>query len=149
MRVSAGFLVTGLSGKTLIHTLPPRLILRVIATRAASIWRLVIHPPSSALRLSVILPFASSRRMTFTVTASPSFSRSPARATRACESSDIGTNPWMPPRSTKAPKSASDTTVPGSTASTAIFLRVSSAAFAACASRIWRRDTTMLRPFSS
>src|SRR6266576_3068584 len=49
MRVSAGFLVTGLSGKTLIHTLPPRLILRVIATRAASIWRLVSQPPSSAL----------------------------------------------------------------------------------------------------
>ena len=41
MRVSAGFLVNGLSGKTLIQTLPPRLILRVIAIRAASIWRLV------------------------------------------------------------------------------------------------------------
>src|SRR6202035_2009350 len=50
MRVSAGFLVTGLSGKTLIQTLPPRLILRVIATRAASIWRLVSQPPSSAFR---------------------------------------------------------------------------------------------------
>src|SRR5207253_6279545 len=48
MRVSAGFLVTGLSGNTLIQTLPPRLILRVIATRAASIWRLVSQPPSSA-----------------------------------------------------------------------------------------------------
>ena len=32
IRVSAGFFVTGLSGNTLIHTLPPRLILRVIAT---------------------------------------------------------------------------------------------------------------------
>src|SRR5258708_27824556 len=50
MRVSAGFFVTGLSGKTLIQTLPPRLILRVIAIRAASIWRLVSQPPSSALR---------------------------------------------------------------------------------------------------
>src|SRR5438270_493988 len=49
MRVSAGFFVTGLSGKTLIQTLPPRLILRVIAIRAASIWRLVSQPLSSAL----------------------------------------------------------------------------------------------------
>ena len=37
MRVSAGFSVTGLSGKTLIHTLPPRLMWRVMAIRAASI----------------------------------------------------------------------------------------------------------------
>src|SRR4051794_17498524 len=50
MRVSAGFLVKDLSGKTLIHTLPPRLILRVIAIRAASIWRLVSQPASTALR---------------------------------------------------------------------------------------------------
>src|ERR671922_157535 len=49
MRVSAGFLVKGLSGKTLIHTFPPRLILRVIAMRAASIGRLVSQPGSSAL----------------------------------------------------------------------------------------------------
>ena len=49
MRVSAGFFVNGLSGKMLIQTLPPRLILRVIAMRAASIWRLVIQPASSAL----------------------------------------------------------------------------------------------------
>ena len=49
MRVSAGFFVTGLSGKTLIQTLPPRLILRVIAIRAASIWRLVSQPRSSDL----------------------------------------------------------------------------------------------------
>src|SRR5687767_14859927 len=46
IRVSAGFLVMGLSGKTRIHTLPPRFISRVIATRDASIWRLVIHPGS-------------------------------------------------------------------------------------------------------
>ena len=46
MRVSAGFWVTGLSGKMLIQTLPPRLILRVIAIRAASIWRLVSQPAS-------------------------------------------------------------------------------------------------------
>src|SRR5688572_11850353 len=50
IRVSAGFFVTGLSGNTRIHTLPPRLRLRVSATRAASIWRLVTHPGSSALR---------------------------------------------------------------------------------------------------
>src|SRR3954447_6481401 len=43
MRVSAGFSVTGLSGKTLIHTLPPRLMWRVIAIRAASICRAVTH----------------------------------------------------------------------------------------------------------
>src|SRR5207248_8734663 len=46
IRVSAGFLVNGLSGKMLIQTFPPRLILRVIAIRAASIWRLVIQPAS-------------------------------------------------------------------------------------------------------
>src|SRR5262244_3235609 len=50
MRVSAGFFVTGLSGNTRIQTLPPRLRLRVSATRAASIWRLVTQPGSSALR---------------------------------------------------------------------------------------------------
>src|SRR5919106_3714575 len=49
IRVSAGFFVNGLSGKTLIQTLPPRLILRVIAMRAASICRFVSHPGSSAL----------------------------------------------------------------------------------------------------
>src|SRR6266436_545718 len=49
IRVSAGFLVTGLSGNTRIQTLPPRLRLRVRATRAASIWRLVTQPGSRAL----------------------------------------------------------------------------------------------------
>ena len=37
MRVYAGFLVTGLSGKILIHTFPSRFIIRVRLTRAASI----------------------------------------------------------------------------------------------------------------
>ena len=46
MRVSAGFLVIGLSGKIRIHTLPPRFISRVIATREASICRLVTQPGS-------------------------------------------------------------------------------------------------------
>src|SRR5437870_3402291 len=50
IRVSAGLAVTDLSGKMLIQTLPPRLILRVIAIRAASIWRLVTQPCSIALR---------------------------------------------------------------------------------------------------
>ena len=50
MRVSAGFFVTGLSGKMLIQTFPPRRMCRVIATRAASICRLVIQPGSSASR---------------------------------------------------------------------------------------------------
>src|SRR5436309_9764881 len=49
IRVSAGFFVTGLSGKIRIQILPPRLRLRVSATRAASIWRLVTQPGSRAL----------------------------------------------------------------------------------------------------
>src|SRR5450759_219086 len=48
MRVSAGFLVIGLSGNRRIHTLPPRLMERVMATRAASICRDVIHAHSMA-----------------------------------------------------------------------------------------------------
>src|SRR4029077_16772899 len=39
-----------LSGNIVIHTLPPRLIWRVIATRAASICRLVIQHGSSDSR---------------------------------------------------------------------------------------------------
>src|SRR5882724_13475061 len=50
IRVSAGFLVTGLSGNTRIQTLPPRLRLRVSATRAASICRFVTQPGSRAFR---------------------------------------------------------------------------------------------------
>src|SRR5688572_16922554 len=50
MRVSCGFLVIGLSGNTRIQILPPRLIPRAIATRAASIWRSVIQHGSSAMR---------------------------------------------------------------------------------------------------
>src|SRR6185295_5863466 len=46
IRVSAGFLVTGLSGNMRIQILPPRLMCRVIAIRAASIWRSVIHAGS-------------------------------------------------------------------------------------------------------
>src|SRR5918994_5883726 len=46
--VSAGFLVTGLWGKMLIQTFPPRRIFLVIAIRAASIWRLVIQAGSRA-----------------------------------------------------------------------------------------------------
>src|SRR5271163_2200715 len=50
MRVSAGFLVKGLSGKILIHSLPPRLMDREIATRQASICRSVIHAHSMAFK---------------------------------------------------------------------------------------------------
>src|ERR1051326_4967022 len=50
MRVSAGFFVTGLSGKMRIQTLPPRLTKRVIAIRAASICRSVIHAASSGFK---------------------------------------------------------------------------------------------------
>src|SRR6185295_18509846 len=48
IRVSCGFLVIGLSGKMRTQILPPRLMNRVIATRAASICRSVIHAGSSA-----------------------------------------------------------------------------------------------------
>src|SRR3989440_6704668 len=88
-------------------------------------------------------------RRTLTVTGSPTRSRSPARSTRACESSDIGTSPCTPPRSTNAPKSASETTVPGNTASGRIFLRVSTAARSACSSSSARRESTRLRPPSA
>src|ERR1700692_4523398 len=49
IRVSAGFLVTGLSGKIRMKILPPRFTLRASDTRAASIWRLVTQPGSRAL----------------------------------------------------------------------------------------------------
>src|SRR5436305_2045563 len=49
MRVSCGFLVIGLSGNTRVQILPPRAMKRVIATRAASIWRSVSQQGSSAL----------------------------------------------------------------------------------------------------
>src|SRR5687768_5955301 len=48
MRVSCGFLVIGLSGNTRTQILPPRLMNRVIATRAASICRDVSQHGSSA-----------------------------------------------------------------------------------------------------
>ena len=48
MRVSCGFFVIGLSGNTRIQILPPRATNRVIATRAASIWRSVSQHGSSA-----------------------------------------------------------------------------------------------------
>src|SRR5487761_2409595 len=50
MRTSAGFLDTGLSGKMRIQIRPPRLMWRVIARRAASIWRDVRRPRAVALR---------------------------------------------------------------------------------------------------
>src|SRR5260370_31713413 len=50
IRVSAGFLVIDLSGKTRIQICPPRLTWRVIARRAASICRLLIQHASNASR---------------------------------------------------------------------------------------------------
>src|SRR5436309_579524 len=50
MRVSAGFLVIDLSGKTRIQIWPPRLTWRVMARRAASICRFDIHAASIACR---------------------------------------------------------------------------------------------------
>ena len=48
MRTSSGFFVTGRSGKTRIQSLPARFTWRVIAIRAASIWRDVRRPGSTA-----------------------------------------------------------------------------------------------------
>src|SRR5947209_20180006 len=50
MRTSAGFLEIGLSGKMRIQMRPPRLMWRVIARRAASIWRAVRRPRPIAFR---------------------------------------------------------------------------------------------------
>src|SRR5688572_20417516 len=50
MRTSAGFREIGLSGKMRIQMRPPRLMWRVIARRAASIWRAVSRPRPVALR---------------------------------------------------------------------------------------------------
>src|SRR3954471_8020705 len=50
MRTSAGFLEIGLSGKMRIQTRPPRLMWRVMARRAASIWRAVRRPRATAFR---------------------------------------------------------------------------------------------------
>src|SRR3954452_18958004 len=63
MRTSAGFDETGTSGKMRIQTRPLRRIVRVIVRRAASIWRAVMRPGSTALRpnapkLSVVPPLA-------------------------------------------------------------------------------------------
>src|SRR5208282_2540535 len=49
MRTSAGFCEIGLSGKMRIQMRPPRLMCRVIARRAASIWRAVKRPRPTAL----------------------------------------------------------------------------------------------------
>ena len=78
IRVSAGFLVIGLSGNIRIQTLPPRLMKRVIAIRAASICRAVIQPHSIAFKpyspnaseeprqaLPVIRPRCALRYLTF------------------------------------------------------------------------------------
>src|SRR3954470_24986871 len=50
MRTSAGLREIGLSGKMRIQTRPPRLMWRVIARRAASIWRAVRRPRPIAFR---------------------------------------------------------------------------------------------------
>src|SRR5687767_3741294 len=49
MRTSAGLVEIGLSGKIRIQMRPPRLMWRVIARRAASIWRAVRRPRPMAL----------------------------------------------------------------------------------------------------
>src|ERR1700730_5540029 len=50
MRTSAGFFDTGTSGNTRIQTRPARFMWRVMARRAASIWRAVRRSGSIALR---------------------------------------------------------------------------------------------------
>ena len=47
MRTSAGFFGTGTSGKMRIHTRPARFMWRVMARRAASIWRAVTRSGST------------------------------------------------------------------------------------------------------
>src|SRR2546423_6224108 len=64
MRTSAGLDDTGTSGKIRIHTRPTRFICRVMVRRAASIWRAVMRPGSTALRpkapkFSVVPPLAT------------------------------------------------------------------------------------------
>src|SRR5206468_569399 len=63
MRTSAGLELTGTSGNTRIQRRPARFMWRVIARRAASIWRAVIRSGSMALRpkapkLSSVPPLA-------------------------------------------------------------------------------------------
>src|SRR5260221_8661307 len=63
MRTSAGFCDTGTSGKMRIQTRPMRRMWRVMARRAASIWRAETRPGSAALRpnepkFSVVPPLA-------------------------------------------------------------------------------------------
>jgi hypothetical protein len=50
MRVSAGRMVTGLSGKMRIQIFPTRLMHRLMARRQASIWRAVIQAGSCACK---------------------------------------------------------------------------------------------------
>src|SRR6266849_922997 len=85
IRVSAGFLVTGLSGKIRIQILPPRLRLRESATRAASICRFVTQPGSSAF--SPYAPHAG--------VAVPLLARDLAAAQppRACDPDAVGAEP--------------------------------------------------------
>src|SRR5882762_5675781 len=64
IRTSAGLDDTGTSGKMRIQTRPTRLMWRVIERRAASIWRAVMRPGSTALRpkapkLSDVPPLAT------------------------------------------------------------------------------------------
>src|SRR6187455_1139582 len=74
IRTSAGFWEIGLSGKMRIQIRPPRLMWRVMARRAASIWRAVRRPRATAFRpyspkltllprvaLPVLRPFCSLR----------------------------------------------------------------------------------------
>ena len=63
MRTSAGFLLTGTSGKMRIQTRPARFMARVIARRAASICRALSRSGSIAFRpnepkVSITLPLA-------------------------------------------------------------------------------------------
>src|SRR5919109_4715167 len=64
MRTSAGLRLTGTSGKIRIHTLPTRFMWRVMARRAASIWRAGMRAGSIAFRakapkLSDVPPLAA------------------------------------------------------------------------------------------
>src|SRR3954447_8843448 len=78
MRVSAGFLEIGLSGKIRMYSLPPRFTWREMAIRAASVWREVTNPHDRAcsayspnatsvapFERPVMRPFCCLRHLTF------------------------------------------------------------------------------------
>src|ERR1039457_6107040 len=107
MRVSAGFLVMGLSGNSRIHTLPPRLMERGMATRAASIFPAVTQPHSMAFRpnspkeiddprhaLPVMRPRCCFRYFTFFGIIMAVYPESPVGSRRGCRTARPRGRAW-------------------------------------------------------